>query len=181
MATNFDLGLVDGNVWSAAHVNSIEAIINALKDVTNADHLAALAALHAPASLGVKAWLQQSASHTGIAATEVDIANFGAFLIWTATASRLYRVTLHLGNVIKLTTGDGVRIKITDGANVVKAESQVVLVTGEQTTMNVVEIVSGLSGSITRKARASTASGTVTVNKLTGQTTVFYVEDIGAA
>lgn len=124
---------------------------------------------------GYIGYAQAVTNQAGIT-TEVDVTSLS--VTFTAFADRRYKITalanvLSAGNIRAL-------LKITDGSNVVKAGAynQLATTTG---TLTAVEVVSGLSGSITRKARLLQDSGTGGLTVVASATIPAFilVEDIG--
>lgn len=108
----------------------------------------------------------------------------GLSVTWTAVASRLYRVTLSVMGTTNV-AGDTLSAFITDGSNVIK---QACYGQTNDATYGVgltcFEVVSGLSGSITRKARMGMRIGTGTTVTCRAAATypgILTVEDLGAA
>lgn len=113
--------------------------------------------------------------------TAADVSSMS--ITWTATSSRQYRVVAFAA-LTSSTSGDHGLILIADGSNNQKAIARgLSLSTSVATPVRCEEIVTGLSGSVTRKMRAgrSAGSGNITVVMGSGALGVIYVEDIGPA
>lgn len=127
---------------------------------------------------GFVAYAQKTADQTGITAA-ADITSLS--VTWTATAGRYYRITLHLAPIRQNTSGGIAVPTISDGSAVTKTQGNVSLAAGEFASICLVDIETGLSGSITRKARISTTAGTIDVLAATAvQGNYLIVEDLGA-
>ena len=137
-------------------------------DVLTAAHLALV-------PWGLVGAVVTSADQTGISAI-ADIT--GLTVTWTATASRTY-VTFVKASVRKITNAGDAFIHLTDGAGGQKDGSPVTLGVNDYGTLTAIAIETGLSGSITRKARASASSATVTVLGASNYTSSILVFDIG--
>jgi hypothetical protein len=137
-------------------------------DVLTAAHLAGL-------PWGLMGAVVNSADQTGIS-TITDIT--GLTVTWTATSSRTY-LTLVKATLRKITNaGDGF-IHITDGAGGQKDGSAATLAINDYSTLTAVAMETGLTGSITRKARASASTATVTVLGAANYTASILVFDLG--
>ena len=122
----------------------------------------------------------QKTSATSITTSDADVS--GMSVTWTADSTRLYRISV---SCIARTTSAGnvyVTLSITDSANAAKQ----LIRNGAPTTDLRFELTgfvyeSGLSGSITRKLRVISVSGTAEIEA--GSTFPFQmiVEDIGLA
>ena len=122
----------------------------------------------------------QKTSATSITTSDADVS--GMSVTWTADSTRLYRISV---SCIARTTSAGnvyVTLSITDSANAAKQ----LIRNGATTTDLRFELTgfvyeSGLSGSITRKLRVISVSGTAEIEA--GSTFPFQmiVEDIGLA
>ena len=128
---------------------------------------------------GVAAKAQKTTA-TSITTSDADVS--GMSVTWTADSTRLYRISV---SCIARTTSAGnvyVTLSITDSANAAKQ----LIRNGATTTDLRFELTgfvyeSGLSGSITRKLRVISVSGTAEIEA--GSTFPFQmiVEDIGLA
>lgn len=128
---------------------------------------------------GVVAFAQKTADQTGIS-TEADITSMS--VTWTADSTRYYKISVFLAPFRQKTANGIVVPKITDGSNNARVQANVSLATDDFACLAIAEIVTGLSGSITRKARIGTTAGTVDVLAATaGQGNYIVVEDIGKA
>jgi hypothetical protein len=128
---------------------------------------------------GIAAFAQKTTDQTGIS-TEADITSLS--VTWTAVSTRYYKISVYLAPIRQITSAAIVVPKITDGSNNARVQANVSLGIDEFTTLAIAEIVTGLSGSITRKARIGTTAGTVSVLAATaGQGNYIVVEDLGQA
>jgi hypothetical protein len=115
---------------------------------------------------------------TGIAASAVDVTSLS--VTFTAEAGRLYRTTVYA--VIEQNTATSyATVWIMDGSNNAKRASSSVLTATGRATVTVVLLETGLTGSTTRKARASTTAGTLSILNGSNLTSSIIVEDLGVA
>ena len=127
---------------------------------------------------GVVGTANATANQTGIT-TVVDVT--GLTVTFTADSSRIYRTTAYVFAAVQLTAQGYPGFSITDGANNTKQGSSILLATGFQAPLCVTVYESGLSGSTTRKVRAETNAGTLTLAADAARPMVLIVEDIGQA
>ena len=129
---------------------------------------------------GVVAYAQRTTNQATIT-TVVDITSLS--VTWTADPSRRYK-TSFICSLYSSVANDGPMIQVTDssGATTFARGTVVPPVSNAGLTCVGSVIESGLSGSITRKVRASRAFGTgvVTFEGNTGFPAYILVEDIGA-
>ena len=129
--------------------------------------------------LGIVQYSEKTADQNGIS-TVADIT--GLNVTWTADSSRYYRISLYLAPIRQNTAPGVVVPRIADGSGTTKVQGNVTLVAGDFGSPTIAEIVTGLSGSITRKAQISTTSGTVDVLAATAtEGNYLIVEDLGSA
>jgi len=127
---------------------------------------------------GVVFYNKITANQTSIS-TIVDLTNFSA--TWTATTTRLYRTSLYVPEVKQETSsGTGV-FRITDSSNNNIVFSDQTIAANGFYTILAQTIETGLSGSITRKGRASTDAGTLSLLMSATSPGFILVEDLGAA
>ena len=127
---------------------------------------------------GVMAYVQGSTSNqTGISA-QADITSLS--VTFTAISTRLYVVVL-MCNVQQVTSGGNATVSITDGANTTKQNAVMTLSTSAFAPMMCFEQVTGLSGSTTRKGRAETTAGTLTIAAYASTFARLIVLDVGPA
>jgi len=128
---------------------------------------------------GIAAFAQKTTDQTGISA-EADVTSLS--VTWTAISTRYYKISVYLAPIRQITSAAIVVPKITDGSNNARVQANVSLGIDEFTSLAIAEVVTGLSGSITRKARIGTTAGTVSVLAGTaGQGNYIVVEDLGQA
>lgn len=97
---------------------------------------------------------------------------------WTAVNNRRYEIEV-IAHVTPSNTDSAIAFQITDAANTVKGQSQMITNTTTAQAICVTKVIeTGLSGSITRKLRVSVGSGTTSINSTTYPTTI-TVRDIG--
>lgn len=103
-----------------------------------------------------------STAQTGIGVFDVDLT--GLSITWTAIASRIYRIEVWA--MMKQVGAAGQpTLHITDAAGVLKCDAAATSAANDFVPLYALEIVTGLSGSVTRKARANAVGGgTVSVN-----------------
>ncbi len=121
-----------------------------------------------------------TANQTGIASTVVDLTNMTA-ATWTAVSGRTYRTTVYIPEIQQLTSGGTAVFRITDASNVNKQFGDMTAATNDFYSINMQVIETGLSGSVTRKARASTTAGTLSLLMAATSPGFIMVEDIGAS
>lgn len=128
---------------------------------------------------GVVAFAQKTADQTGITA-QADVTSLS--VTWTADSTRYYKISVYMAPIRQKTAGGIVVPVITDGSNNTRVQANVTLAADDFACVAIAEIVTGLSGSITRKARIGTTAGTVEVLAATAaQGNYIVVEDIGKA
>lgn len=125
---------------------------------------------------GVVAAASATANQTSIS-SEVDLSSLS--VTWTATSSRSYRVTVRVIAQQLSSAGDA-QVKLTNSSNTQVARSLITQPASAYATHVVVVVLSGLSGSVTYKARGTTSAGTVTLVAAGDSPASIVVEDIGA-
>jgi hypothetical protein len=141
---------VDGDVATAAYLNALPR--------------------------GVMGYVLGSTSpQTGIT-TVADIT--GLTVTFTAVASRLYRTTLIVA-ATQLTAAGTSSYVIADAGNTQVNGFSISASTNFSLVAVVVLLETGISGSVTRKGRASTNAGTLTIEGAGGVRGSILVEDIG--
>ena len=126
---------------------------------------------------GIVAFAQKTTDQTGIS-TQADVTSLS--VTWTATSSRYYKITAFLAPIRQRTSGGIVVPVITDASNTTRVQANVTLATDDFTSICIAEIITSLSGSITRKVRIGTTAGTVDVLSGTaGHGNYIVVEDLG--
>jgi len=121
--------------------------------------------------------LTGGSDQTGIT-TEADITSLT--VTFTAISSRLYRTTLD-ANIQQVTSGSTPSLIITDGAGTDLGLRTVTLATSDLYAVRMAIVETGLSGSVTRKARAVTSAGTLSIINSLSRNGRIVVEDIGPA
>ena len=104
----------------------------------------------------------------------------GASVSFTAVSGRLYKVTYN-AIVQKISTTGTVNITITDSSNTTLFNSFSTITTNLFLNYSLSTVLTGLSGSVTIKARGATGSGSANLFRDTTYPTSFVVEDIGPA
>jgi hypothetical protein len=134
---------------------------------------------YANAPKGVMGYAEVTANQAGIT-TIVDLTSLT--VTFTAISSRRYRTRV-VGSPLSSVGGDFGRIDITDsaGSTTVEASQHLLSTTAYRQFAEVIE--TGLSGSITRKARYSRTAGTGSLTMTASSATKAFiiVEDIGPA
>jgi hypothetical protein len=115
--------------------------------------------------------------HNGISAV-TDIT--GLSVTWNAMAGRKYKLTAYM-LVIQNTSAGFVDIRLADSSNVVVGQSTFNQAASAYATHSPIAILSGLSGSVTYKARAATTAGTINIDVSSTFPGLLLVEDIGPA
>lgn len=127
---------------------------------------------------GIIGYAQATANQTGIT-TEVNVT--GLSVTFTADSTRYYKTTIYTFSVQQNTAAGYAEFKITDGSNVQKQNGVIYQLAGVQSPMCVTVVETGLSGSVTRKARALTNAGTLLLAASATAPMFIVVEDIGQA
>lgn len=123
---------------------------------------------------GIMGYAVRTTDQSGVSAT-ADITSLS--VTFTAISSRYYKTTL--GVRYQPTTSSNIDIFITDGSNNIKQDWADTRGTSEYGAMSVTVVETGLSGSTTRKGRASSSAGTITLFGNAVYPTFILVEDIG--
>lgn len=118
---------------------------------------------------------QATGNQSGIT-TAVDLT--GCSVTFTAVSGRLYKTTAHTLTQQVTNTGR-IAFAIADGSNSWKQEAQEYMPVNEYGHMSLVLYESGLSGSVTRKLRMLTTSGSCISLGSSNSPTQIIVEDIG--
>lgn len=124
---------------------------------------------------GVMAYATKTADQTGIT-TLTDITSLS--VTFTAISTRLYRTTVWMRGS-QITSAGTVSATIADGASVEKARVATSIIAAGFSALHVVLIETGISGSITRKARADTSAGTLSILGAAAGASLITVEDLG--
>ncbi len=124
---------------------------------------------------GEVAYAQITSNPSGVT-SEADVS--GLSVTWTAIAGRKYRTTFFCGRSSVDQNAQAV-FRISDGSNTLKQQSIQNVSSGVifETFLSFRE--TGLSGSVTRKIRASASAGTMTINAGSTFPVFILVEDIG--
>jgi hypothetical protein len=127
---------------------------------------------------GVMGYAQATANQTGIT-TETNIT--GLSVTFTADSTRYYRTTLYVAYGEQQTSANYPVVSIADGSNNIKQSHTMYQLASQGDAFCVVVVETGLTGSTTRKGRARTPTGSLTL--AAGATTPMFivVEDIGQA
>jgi hypothetical protein len=120
--------------------------------------------------------LGAGSSQTGITGL-VDIT--GLSITYTAIASRLYKTTVVIPVNQVTSAAMNIFIPVTDAAGTAVRAATISLGASEYAVVSFTFVETGLSGTITRKVRASTSAGTLTVYGDAAQRGQFIIEDIG--
>ena len=126
---------------------------------------------------GVMAFATVSAAQSGISA-EVDVT--GLSVTFTAESSRLYLTVVNL-HVQQLTSTGGIVLRIADGAGTQVQACSENAPANDSRAFHLEHHETGLSGSITRKARISTSAGTCTIQGSANTHPIIRVIDLGPA
>ena len=127
---------------------------------------------------GIMAYAAATSNQTGITAT-ADITSLT--VTYTAVATRYYRTTVYLPDAFQVTANSQSIYTIADGSNTVKQLGNFFMLATEHNGVTLTLIETGISGSITRKARAFTNAGTLTIQSAASSPSYISVEDIGQA
>jgi hypothetical protein len=127
---------------------------------------------------GVMGRAAVTGSQTGIT-SETNVT--GVSVTFTADPTRIYKTTIFCSTVVQLTAQGYATLIIADAANAQKTFGQVLLATNFQAPLIATITETGLSGSTTRKGRAFTTAGTLTLSAGATSPMFIVVEDIGAA
>ena len=127
---------------------------------------------------GIMGYAQATALQSGIT-TEVNVT--GLTVTFTADSTRYYKTTIYTFSALQNTAAGYAEFKITDGSNVQKQSGVIYQGAGVQSPLCVSVVETGLSGSVTRKARALTNAGTLTLAAASASPMFIVIEDIGQA
>jgi hypothetical protein len=127
---------------------------------------------------GIMGYAQVTANQTGIT-TETNVT--GLSVTFTADSTRYYKTTIYTFSALQNTAAGYAEFKITDGSNVQKQSGVIYQLAGVQAPLCVSVVETGLSGSVTRKARALTNAGTLTLAASSTSPMFIVIEDIGQA
>lgn len=127
---------------------------------------------------GIVAYAEKTASQTGIT-TAADVTSLTA--TWTAISSRYYRTTIYCAELFQNTSNSQGRFFVTDLSRVQKQVGFNFMLATQIGSIAISVIETGLSGSITRKLRASTDAGSLTINASATSPAYIVVEDLGQA
>lgn len=127
---------------------------------------------------GIMGYAQATANQTGIT-TVANITN--ASVTFTADPTRYYRTTLYVGYAEQQTAAAYLSTFITDGSNVIKQTATMYQAPSAGIPLIATVVETGLSGSVTRKGRAQTSAGSLTLAASSTQPIFIVVEDIGQA
>ena len=114
--------------------------------------------------------------------TFTTLVDTGLTITWTAVAARLYKLSL-FGNVLSSAAAT-IQITITDSANTAISEAALIMTAGQVLPLTPINLLTGVSGSVTYKVRAVASAGTGTLfgsSTRAGLQAVFMVEDVGLA
>lgn len=132
-------------------------------------------------SRGAVLYLSKTNQQTGIVGTTVDISGLGG--TFQATSTRLYRTSL-LCEITSTVANDIPVLSITDsGGSALQRATGGLMIAGAALTFSLFVLETGLSGTITRKARCVRALGTGSLSAGGASTfpAVLMVEDLGPA
>jgi hypothetical protein len=128
---------------------------------------------------GFVAFASRTTSQTGVGTSATDLT--GLSVTFTATSTRYYRVSVFLPMIIQDTAAGTPILQITDSAGTVINQATVSIPSASyRSPMFVMTFESGLSGSITRKARLLTSSNTCQTSVSSGSPALLIVEDLGS-
>jgi hypothetical protein len=125
---------------------------------------------------GAMGYVFGTAGNITLNTTLADIGS--ASVTFTAVSGRLYKVTYN-AQMQKVTTNGYIEITITNGAGTNIYDSFTDVTAGSYINYSVTSVITGLSGSVTVKARGIVSSGTATIFRNANNPTSFSVEDIG--
>jgi hypothetical protein len=127
---------------------------------------------------GIMGYAQATANQSGIT-TATDVT--GLSVTFTAISSRYYKTTIYTFSALQNTAAGFPEFIIADGSNVQKQAGVIYLPASTQAPLSVSVVETGLSGSVTRKARAATTAGTLLMAAGAASPMFIVVEDIGQA
>ena len=121
----------------------------------------------------------RTTSQTAIGTSATDLT--GLSVTFTATSTRYYRVSVFIPTVIQDTAAGAPVLQITDSAGtVINSATLSISSASYRSPMYVVTFESGLSGSITRKARLLTSNNTCQTSVASTSPALLIVEDLGS-
>jgi len=127
---------------------------------------------------GVVASASRTTSQTGVGTSATDLT--GLSVTFTATSTRYYRVSVFVPIIIQDTAVGTPTLQITDSAGTVINSATVSVQTSYRSPMFAMTFESGLSGSITRKARLLTSNNTCQTLVSSTSPALLIVEDLGS-
>ncbi len=130
-------------------------------------------------SPGLQVVASKTATQTGVGGSFTDVTSLSA--TWTAVSSRYYKTTVYFPKLVQNTSSGYAQFQITDASNTTKQSSVEYPPSGDYFTSSMFLLETGLSGSVTRKVRATTSAGTLDIYGGSTQPTYIIVEDIGPA
>jgi hypothetical protein len=125
---------------------------------------------------GAMGYVRSTAGNVTLNTTTADIA--GASVTFTAVSGRLYKATYN-AQMQKITTDGFIEIFITNAANAILFDGFTNVLAANYLNYSVSTVLTGLSGSVTIKARGVVDTGTATIFRGANNPTSFVVEDIG--
>lgn len=128
---------------------------------------------------GVVGYKTTTTDQTGIGSSYTTIT--GMDITWTADSTRIYRLIAHLPLQQQNTAAGYIQGVITDGSNAIKQFATNTIDAGRNSSITLVLVEAGLSGSTTRRLRLATQGGTVDFLVDATYPATFVIEDIGRA
>lgn len=113
-----------------------------------------------------------------IAATDIS----GMTISWTAIATRIYKITVTLSDVVSGAGFSPLLVEVTDATPTTKYQARFTMPAAQTNNITFSYVETGISGTILRKVRTTgvTNTGTFNTNAAAALST-FVIEDIGAA
>ena len=113
----------------------------------------------------------------GTAAADVS----GMTISWTAVATRIYRVTVTLSDVVSGAGFTPLLVEVTDATPTTKYQARFTMPAAQTNNITFSYVETGISGTILRKVRTTGVSNTGTFNtNAAAALSVFVIEDIGS-
>lgn len=112
-----------------------------------------------------------------IAATDIS----GMTISWTAIATRIYKITVTLSDVVSGAGFSPLLVEVTDATPTTKYQARFTMPAAQTNNITFSYVETGISGTILRKVRTTgvTNTGTFNTNAAAALST-FVIEDIGA-
>ena len=127
---------------------------------------------------GEVAYVEGTAVQSAYGPAETDIT--GASVTWTALTGRKY-LLVGTASLLQNTAAGVMQLRLTTSANALQDAKAATLAAADFGSFTVQKRLTGLSGSVTYKLRATSSAGTISTNQSSVNPTVLSVVDVGPA